>query len=254
MPGGAVASPAPAAASPAGPGPARRPLPGVRSAAGSGLAAPAWAVPPGPAWSPARRCPLPQHRVTVVILAVFSLGHHQRLPRRGRIPPRRAPGGTRCPDTSLPQAPRPCPPPHTPPGQFAQSYSGGTGGAAHLLRHRGSPSAAPSRLRARFASRPPARPGRETRPASPDGAGAGRTGRTRKSRDRAARPVSSPPAPQRRGEAGWAALSPRCFQGAASPLRAGAGVRASGQGGKGGRKDGRGRGRGGEGRDGKGSP
>lgn len=73
---------------------------------------------------------------------------------------------------TLPSAP-------TPPGQFAQSYTGGTGGAAHLLRHRGSPSAAPSRLRARFASRPPARPGRETRPASPDGAGAGRRGRTR---------------------------------------------------------------------------
>lgn len=240
MPAGAVPSPAPP----------RSPLPGVRGAAGSGLAAPAWAVPPGPARGPAREAPDRPAPVTVRILAVFSWRHHQRLLSRGTAPA--ASLLTRPPSTGRDsqtrpylKPPQPSSAPHTPPGQFARSY---TGGAAHLLRHRGSPSASPSRLQARFASPPPASRGREDRPASPDGAGTG-AGGGRGRVGRGQRAPSAPPAPQQQGEAGWAASGPRWFQGAASPARAGAGVRASGEGKKEGRKEGEG-----EGKDGKGSP
>lgn len=82
--------------------------------------------------------------------------------------------------------PDPPPVPRTRAGQFAQSYAGG---AAHLLRHRGAPSAAPSRLQARFTSCPPARPVQENSPAFLDKLERGAGGRTRNSRDRAVRPV-----------------------------------------------------------------
>lgn len=105
-----------------------------------------------------------------------SRQHPSLLPRTGRDAHTR----------SYLRPPDPPPPvPRTRAGQFAQSYAGG---AAHLLRHRGAPSAAPSRLQAQFTSCPPARPGQYS-PASPDKLERGAGGRMRNSRDRAARPV-----------------------------------------------------------------